>query len=197
MIGDSAPATGKKRLFLALAVPPAVAENLARVSRRLKKDFGEREISFRFSPPENFHVTLVFLGNTDRIEAVAAAAKAAATQISPFDIEVRGIGAFPDLRSARVIWAGVPRTKEIVAAKLRVEESLAPLGFSPEAREFHPHLTLARTRNVHSVEHSIDSFRRTDFGEIQVSEIVLYESVPKIPYPEYRPLERIPLLKKN
>ena len=184
--------SSQKRLFLAFAAPPSLAEALGAVQKRLKRDFGQRELGFRFTPPENFHVTLFFLGNTEKEGEVADLAAAIAGTCAPFTLEVKGIGAFPEERSARVIWAGIQRARELVELREEAERVLAPLGFI-ERQEFRPHLTLARLRNPHAVGSTTDSFRRTSFGEIAVTELVLYESISRIPYPEYRPMRRFPL----
>jgi len=58
-----------------------------------------------------------------------------------------GVGAFPGFRKARVVWVGLEKgEKEAATFKLRLDEALEPLGFAPERRPFHPHITLGRVR---------------------------------------------------
>ena len=99
--------------------------------------------------PDGVHLTLKFLGDvsTSTVGDVAAALEGAAAGARPFDLELRGVGGFPDLRRPRVLWVGVGGDLEALQRLYEsVESALAPLGFPPEGRAFTPHLTLARLR---------------------------------------------------
>lgn len=99
--------------------------------------------------PDGVHLTLKFLGDVSmsHVDAVASAVEGAATGAQPFDLELRGVGGFPDLRRPRVLWVGVAGDLEALQRLYSsVEEALAPLGLPPEGRAFTPHLTLARLR---------------------------------------------------
>ena len=100
--------------------------------------------------PEGVHLTLKFLGDVSmsQVDAIAAAVEGAAADAQPFDLELRGVGGFPDLRRPRVLWVGVGGDLEALQRLYSaVEAALAPLGFPPEGRAFTPHLTLARLRD--------------------------------------------------
>ena len=105
--------------------------------------------------PEGVHLTLKFLGDVaaSQVGAVSSAMEGAAADARPFDLELRGVGGFPDLRRPRVLWVGVAGDLEALQRLYEaVEEALAPLGFPPEGRAFTPHLTLARLRDGTSPE---------------------------------------------
>jgi 2'-5' RNA ligase len=99
--------------------------------------------------PENFHLTLKFLGHVDqpRLESVEAALATALGGRPRFELTCAGIGAFPTPGRPRVIWAGVRDGAE-AARRLAeaVDQALTPLGFEPEGRAFSAHITLGRLR---------------------------------------------------
>jgi 2'-5' RNA ligase len=99
--------------------------------------------------PENFHLTLKFLGHVDqpRLESVEAALAAAVGGRPRFELTCAGLGAFPTARRPRVIWAGVrDGAKAAMRLAEAIEHALAPLGFEPEGRAFSAHITLGRLR---------------------------------------------------
>lgn len=124
-----------ERLFFALWPPEAVREAVARRVRGV-------ELAGRPVPPENWHITLAFLGNVAaerrrRYERAAAAVRAA-----PFKLCLDRVGFFP---RSRIAWLGashLPAPLEELHGALT--ERLAGAGFEPERRPFRPHLTLAR-----------------------------------------------------
>jgi 2'-5' RNA ligase len=132
--------------------------------------------------PENFHVTVKFLGHVDdaRVQRVIEALHTAARGHAPFDLEVRGLGAFPSTTRARVLWAGLTcGTAALGTLAASVEDALAPLGFAREDRPFSPHITLARVREPRRAPElaealSVASGRR--FGRVAVPEIALMRS---------------------
>ena len=98
--------------------------------------------------PKNIHITVRFLGNVmaDTVEKIFEGMKK--VQFVPFDVKVCGVGAFPDVRYPRVVWAGITGG----ADKLRgifaqLEPNLRSLGFAPDQKGFSPHLTIARVRS--------------------------------------------------
>ena len=144
--------TDQLRLFIAVALPPEVRETLARVIGRLR-DAELRGV--RLVAPEGVHVTLKFLGNVD-VALVASLAEAlgeAGSGVAPFELALRGVGAFPEERAPRVLWAGIAGDTEALAGLARrVDEACATLGFARERRQFAPHLTLARMRDTATPE---------------------------------------------
>ncbi len=98
--------------------------------------------------PENIHVTVRFLGNVsaDMVERVFEGMKR--VRFVPFDIEIRGLGVFPDLRYPRVVWAGITQGgDELRGVFAQLEPNLRGLGFAPDSKGFSPHLTIARVRS--------------------------------------------------
>jgi len=99
--------------------------------------------------PDNFHLTVKFLGALDveRLPDVERALGEAVAGATPFDLTLRGVGAFPSAARPRVIWAGTAEGAVALAGvAARVERALAPLGFPAEERPFSAHVTLGRVR---------------------------------------------------
>jgi RNA 2',3'-cyclic 3'-phosphodiesterase len=100
--------------------------------------------------PED-HVTLHFFEElpAERIPAVVDAMSEAALAVGPFELEVRGVGAFPTSQRPRVVWAGVGNgSAELSALVNHLRTALSTRGFPTERRPFVPHLTLARIRSL-------------------------------------------------
>ena len=101
----------------------------------------------RWVPPENMHLTLKFLGETDPalLPGIAAALKRTAASVAGYGYRLKGLGVFPNLSRPRVIWAGLQEGRlETEALFSRLEEELAPLGVAREGRQYFPHLSLGR-----------------------------------------------------
>jgi 2'-5' RNA ligase len=99
--------------------------------------------------PENLHLTVKFLGDVPLKETsqVCKAVGRGAEGVEPFELELRGAGAFPKASRPRTLWLGAGNGEsQMVELHDRVEDALAELGYRKEHRRFHPHLTLGRVR---------------------------------------------------
>jgi len=138
--------TEQIRSFIAIELPSGIKAELASIEERLKI----RPYSFvKWVDPEGIHLTLKFLGNvaSTTVPEIAEALTKVAQRISPFNLQMGGLGAFPNLRRPQVIWVGIGGEVEKSAILQRdIDAALAPLGFPPESRSFSPHLTLGRLR---------------------------------------------------
>jgi 2'-5' RNA ligase len=135
------------RSFVAIELPDELKLALTRLQDQLKSG---KQTSAKWVDPYSIHLTLKFLGNinTDMVGKITQILGEAVRGISPFHLEVRGLGAFPSLKRVQVVWVGVSgevdRLRQLQQA---VESGLEPLGFVPESRPFSPHLTMARVRD--------------------------------------------------
>lgn len=120
------------RLFVAIQFSPEVHEALLRAQDALRL-----QGKGRFTPPENLHLTLAFLGSVQTPDAAIRALQQVC--VRPFPITVQGIGFFGDL-----CWAGARLSPELQDLQSQVARSLTKNGFSLEPRDFTPHLTLCR-----------------------------------------------------
>lgn len=148
------------RSFIAIELPEQAREGLARLRRELERD----EHGFvKWVDPQGIHLTLKFLGNipAKRVTEITEAMKKAVQAISPFQLEISGLGAFPSLKQPRVFWVGVSgELDKLSALQQNIDSALAALGFAKEERPFVAHLTLARIREGASPA------ERRDFGEL-------------------------------
>lgn len=98
--------------------------------------------------PKNIHVTLRFLGDITppMIERIFEEMKK--VQFIPFDVKIHGVGAFPNARYPRVLWAGITQGADQLRSVFeQLEPRLRGLGFAPDSKGFSPHLTIARVRS--------------------------------------------------
>jgi 2'-5' RNA ligase len=127
----------KIRLFIAINFNEEVIDKIFRIQSKLKR----YAVKGNFTRKENFHLTLVFIGETDNLAAV----KGVMDRISadPFTITIAGLGKFKR-RGGDIYWLGIDRTKELTDLYSQISSELYSLGFDIEKREYKPHLTLGR-----------------------------------------------------
>jgi RNA 2',3'-cyclic 3'-phosphodiesterase len=102
---------------------------------------------FRWTPAQNLHLTVRFLGHVELALAEGIADRVAATQPSAFEVRLGELGTFKRGRLARVVWLGLSAgVHELGALAAVVEAECVRAGLEPEGRRFNAHLTLARAR---------------------------------------------------
>jgi len=182
------------RAFIAIDIDEAVRQKLVNVQQQLTATGAQ----LKLVEPGNIHVTMKFLGDVpnDKISAVTDALRVAASGMQPFDINVRGIGVFPNPRYMRVIWAGVVDGRDaVIALQQNIDRELQKLGFSPE-RDFVPHLTLARVKTAKHKEQLAASIREMgnmEFGITRAQAVELMQSTLTPKGPIYSTLAHIEL----
>jgi 2'-5' RNA ligase len=130
----------------------------------------------------NLHLTVKFLGQVDegRSEAIIGALTRSVAGVGAFDTEVVGLGAFPSAARPRVVWAGVTVGASAMGdLARRVDDALAALGFSREARPFSPHITLGRVRRPERAPALTEALRGAagrPFGRLRVARTSLMRS---------------------
>ncbi|PIE80935.1 MAG: RNA 2',3'-cyclic phosphodiesterase [Chloroflexi bacterium] len=137
------------RAFLAVQPPPEVAQELGRVIQHLSSQVPEKSV--RWVKPGQIHITLRFLGETavSELEAIYQAMDAVVQCRIPIDINLKGLGFFPNARTPRVIWAGLDgNIAELIACKRDLDLALNSLGWELEKRPFRPHFTLGRVKDA-------------------------------------------------
>ena len=134
------------RSFIAIELPQAVKTGL----QQLQTELTLPRYSFvKCVAPEGIHLTLKFLGNisANKVTDITGVMEQASQGVSPFQLQITEVGAFPNIRRPRVLWVGIKgEVDKLVGWQQRIDEGLVPLGFAKEARPFTPHLTLARLR---------------------------------------------------
>lgn len=127
------------RLFVALEIPEIVADALTVLQSGVD--------GARWVAPENFHLTLAFIGEADRHSFSAALDALEKVDAPAFDLRLSGVGVFGD-KKAHALWAGVAASPALHHLQAKVETALRRTGFKLEKRKFTPHVTLARLKNV-------------------------------------------------
>jgi 2'-5' RNA ligase len=175
------------RLFVAVPLPDEIRMALA-------DRLGPETLPGKVVPPENWHITLRFLGLTDDVayERFLAALDEAMLG-SEFEIGLGEMGAFPRARSATVTWLAVTRGQDRLEELAgEAEEAAQAAGFSPEERPFRAHLTLSRLRPQEDVTGLVEGFPGAGIGW-RCRSIVVYRSHPGRGGVVYEPLETFPL----
>jgi 2'-5' RNA ligase len=187
------------RKFIA-AVPEGLNENLElkQLMGKLKRTIAQREQVVRWVAADLWHVTLVFLGE---FAPASLAAEQASVSLREFlenwqpavggvTLRLQGLGAFPSVDEARVLWIGVQENQEFLDLQRDLQERLVAAGFALGEREFNPHLTLARFRNTSNVNDLVKLGGRKHFGDYKVGELILFDSVLQGNILKYSPVFR-------
>ena len=132
------------RLFVAVNFPASVRQALS----RLVSELSDARLPVRWTPEENFHLTLRWLGHHDQavVDAVGRALAGTAADTRPFETEFGLVGAFPSPRRPRVIWIAIEAGPRLRLLRDQLERRLAGEGFGRDERSFRPHVTLGRAR---------------------------------------------------
>jgi 2'-5' RNA ligase len=128
------------RLFVALALPEGVREQLAALAGGLQ--------GARWTPPENYHLTLRFIGEVETWRAEELDDALAAIRARPFALSLAGVGVFEKAGRAHALWVGAEKSDAITHLQAKVETALQRAGLTPERRRFAPHVTLGRVDRV-------------------------------------------------
>jgi RNA 2',3'-cyclic 3'-phosphodiesterase len=137
------PRSLRVRAFFGLPVPEAQRDELAPFLDACARAAPE----FRWTPRDNLHLTVRFIGSVDRSLVESVADGLAGRPLSAFEMEPGEVGTFGRGRAARVVWFGLRVGGEGAAAlAAHVEEECVRAGLPAESRPYQAHLTLARAR---------------------------------------------------
>ena len=182
------------RLFIAAKISPEIESQL----EEFLDGFMKFPAKVKWVTPRNIHLTLKFLGETDEriVENVKEAIAEACSNFGPIDIQLKGCGAFPNLRAPRVFWVGiVDHDKNLAQLATRIDQEVHTLGFERERRAFSPHLTLGRVKDQHQLGALNEAFGAADFPStpLAIKSIYLIQSHLKPTGPVYHDLEEFEL----
>jgi 2'-5' RNA ligase len=189
---------GTIRTFIAIDVAPVIKAAAKKQIRHLSQIAD----GYRWVDPTSMHITLKFLGNVlDReIPELCRTVEDALRGTSIFDIGFRGIGAFPSVDRPRVIWMGIEDWDGAFAKmqKNLDDELSRRLGFQPEKRDFVGHLTLGRAQEQRpyspDLADMLDSNAETEFGGMEVDQVIVFSSFPDKGGPTYTAMDTIDLI---
>jgi len=160
-----------KRLFVAIDLPDSTRQLLADLDPHIR--------GVRWTEPEQMHLTLGFFGDVPDNVELKLREKLSAIEFGAFFLNVNGIGAFSSKGAPKIIWIGVGKAHpHLFQIHKRVQEAALAVGIEPELRPWHPHITLARCRDVsaQALRKFLQSNAGFDAGMIRVEAFHLYSS---------------------
>jgi RNA 2',3'-cyclic 3'-phosphodiesterase len=190
---------GRQRLFVAVALDPALAAALAPLFMALQRRIaaGAPRARLTWVEPGRVHLTLRFIGEVDgTAAAVIQAALAPPLTVAPFEMTISGLGVFPPRGAPRVVWARISEGQaSLHDAASEVNARLRSAGLAGEDRPFAPHLTLARIRVPAGLRPDalFEGFEGEVIGRQRVDAITLVESTLSPRGPSYRSVQQTPL----
>jgi RNA 2',3'-cyclic 3'-phosphodiesterase len=193
------------RLFVGIDIAEPIRERLREYVERLQRELPPESV--KWTRPEGWHLTLKFLGETEKQDAITQ--KLRQIKGAPFDICFRQTGFFTP-RSPRIFWAGVEAPEDLSELAAHIEAALEPLGFEREPRKYSPHLTLARfgsgrpqgsrkdraANKMYALKQLIErkpELAQVEFGTMTANEFILYQSQLSPKGSRYTKLERFSL----
>ena len=169
--------SGTIRSFLAFDIEDqAILRRLSQVQSMLANTGAD----LKMVKPENIHLTVRFLGDIHPPMVDAIHEEMKQISFAPFQIELRGLGAFPKLSYPRVVWAGIRKgANELKDVFEQLEPRLRGLGFKPDSKGFSPHLTIARVRtgrNKAILAERVRELEDYEFGTVEAECLRLKKS---------------------
>lgn len=176
------------RLFVGLEIPERVRTALSSLQAGVP--------GARWTKPEQFHLTLRFIGEVDGATANDIDDALSAIRADPFILELAGVGEFGG-KKPRALWIGIRTNEALIRLQRKIEAALQRLGLDAEQRKFTPHVSLARLKETprgHVMDFLTDHALFAS-GPFEVKQFVLFSSQLGANGSVYRP-ERIYLLAK-
>jgi 2'-5' RNA ligase len=175
------------RLFTAIEIPANVGQMLSFLRGGLP--------GARWIDPENYHITLRFIGDIDSSVANDVASMLDGVNRAPFELRLDGLAAFGG-RKPRSVYANVAPSQALMDLQAELERLMQRVGLAPEGRKFTPHVTLARLRDSSSRQVADYLTERASFrsAPFRVERFVLYSSRDSVGGGPYVVEEAYPLV---
>jgi RNA 2',3'-cyclic 3'-phosphodiesterase len=160
-----------KRLFVAIDLPESTRQLLASLDPRVR--------GVRWTDPAQMHLTLSFFGEVPDETDLALREKLSAIEFGAFFLPIVGVGTFSAKGAPKIIWIGVGKAHpHLFQIHKRVQEAALAAGLEPELRPWHPHITIARCKDVsaQSLRKFLQSHADFDAGMVHVDAFHLYSS---------------------
>jgi RNA 2',3'-cyclic 3'-phosphodiesterase len=160
-----------KRLFVAI--------DLSESTKQFLVDLDPQIRGVRWTEAAQMHLTLGFFGDVSEYGDLVLREKLSGIEFGAFVLPITGVGTFPPKGPPKIIWIGVGRGHpHLFQVHKRVQEAVLAAGIEPELRPWHPHITIARCRDVtpQSIRKFLQSNVDLDAGMIRVEAFHLYSS---------------------
>ncbi len=173
---------GLLRAFLASELPADLQDAISTATADLHRALSNGLI--RWVPAHNVHLTLKFLGDVSpsNLDLIKQMLVTEASQFTAFDVQVQGLGCYPNVRRPRVLWVGLEAPAELGSLQRAIEAAAARLGYEAEERGFSPHLTIGRVRqnasstDLHRIRTCLESTHVGMLGTARVDAVHLFKS---------------------
>lgn len=164
------------RAFLAIDLD----DDLKPKINRIIKEFKQIDTRIKYVELTNLHLTLKFFGDIDTngLELIEEKIASVVSEAEPFDIKIKGCGAFPNNNHIKVIWVGIEDDSILKDLHDKLDKEFNKLGFDLD-KKFSTHLTIGRmksSKNKNQVKSTIEEFRDVEIGEMKVDRISLKKS---------------------
>jgi 2'-5' RNA ligase len=168
-----------RRIFLAIDISDAARDTCAAHIEALRSNFPNVRVGWERR--EKLHLTLKFLGSVDdeTLEVLKTRIEDVAQKYGSFDLSLQGTGVFPAVSRPRILWIGTVVSSGILdRVHADLENVCEAIGFEPEAKRLHPHVTIGRVREPQSARKLAQYHVQTKIEpiEFKVAELVIYES---------------------
>jgi 2'-5' RNA ligase len=182
------------RAFIALEFPASLQDAIQTQTARLREPLGENLV--RWVPAGNLHLTLKFLGEVPdtHMDFLKQMLTHEAQAHAGFDLQITGLGGFPNLKQPRILWLGLQAPATLLSLQNAIETAAARLGHPKEQRAFSPHLTIGRVRqglhgtDVEKISRSLASVQLGNIAPVSVDSVHLFKSDLKPSGPIYTKL---------
>lgn len=170
---------GLIRAFIALDIPVGIQQRIAQETAPLAR---AAEGTVRWVAPENIHLTIKFLGDVspNQLELLTHTLSTEAAALPAFNMEIGGLGCFPNPRRPRVIWVGIQAPASLQHLVHSVEHATGKIGYPPEEKTFSPHLTIGRVKphaeNIPALRTLLEKMNVPSLGTASVSALHLFRS---------------------
>jgi RNA 2',3'-cyclic 3'-phosphodiesterase len=171
------------RTFIAVDFPPNMLKKIAEIISFFKTLTPEKDL--KWVETDNLHLTIKFLGEIEenKTAQVKHTLSQALKDQNCFDIEINGLGMYPNKNKPRVIWLGITGANPLSEIYNVLNQELTSLGFTPERRAFSPHLTIARIRRntdhkqAQGIGEILSKYKVETLGATTIEQVHLYQSV--------------------
>jgi RNA 2',3'-cyclic 3'-phosphodiesterase len=177
-----------QRLFVGLSIPPDICRRLHLLQGGLP--------GARWTPPENYHITLAFIGGVSESMAADIDEALSSVRHEGFSLALKGTGQFAQGDDPDVLWIGVEKSAALAGLKGKIDRALEKSRLPFDRRSYAPHVTLARFRTADKDRLALFMQEHNLFtvGPFEVQSFILYASHLTKNGPAYEALASYPLM---
>lgn len=187
------------RVFIAVELPENVKAKVAKIQDKIKKLDNVNRI--KWVSPDSLHITLKFLGEIEkeRLKDVFEAAEKTSCNFSCFSVNIQGMGIFPESGTPRVLWVGIEEgSLELLQIVQKLETDLFEKGFAREKKDWKPHITIGRVKQINNkqlIKNLVSREKNMEGAKVKVEKISVMQSRLTPQGAIYTPLKRFSLQK--